>query len=65
MTKVVHCKDVGFDCEGVIRAATEEEVLKLVAGPSFTWHQSEVGFDFVYNQLGTQAPVLARCPARV
>ena len=31
MTKVVHCKDVGFDCEGVIRAATEEEVLKLVA----------------------------------
>ena len=31
MTKVVHCKDVGFDCEGVIRAATEEEGLKLVA----------------------------------
>lgn len=31
MTKVVNCKDVGFDCEGVIRAETEEEVLKLVA----------------------------------
>ncbi len=31
MTKVVNCKDVGFDCDGVIRAETEEEVLKLVA----------------------------------
>ena len=31
MTKVVHCRDVGFECEGVIRAETEEEALKLVA----------------------------------
>ncbi len=31
MTKVVDCCEVGFDCEGVIRAETEEEVLKLVA----------------------------------
>lgn len=30
MTKVVNCRDVGFDCEGVIRADTEEEALKLV-----------------------------------
>ena len=31
MTKVVNCRDVGFRCEGVIRAETEEEALKLVA----------------------------------
>jgi predicted small metal-binding protein len=31
MTKVVNCKDVGFNCDGVIRAETEEKVLKLVA----------------------------------
>ena len=31
MTKVVDCREVGFDCEGVIRAETEEEALKLVA----------------------------------
>ncbi len=31
MAKVVHCKDVGFDCEGVVRAEAEEELLKLVA----------------------------------
>ncbi len=31
MTKVVHCRDVGFDCEGVIRAETEEEALAQAA----------------------------------
>ena len=31
MAKVLHCKDVGFDCEGVILAETEEEVLKMAA----------------------------------
>jgi predicted small metal-binding protein len=31
MAKVLRCKDVGFDCEGVIRAETEEEVLKMAA----------------------------------
>jgi predicted small metal-binding protein len=27
MAKVVRCRDVGFDCEGVIRAETEGEAL--------------------------------------
>lgn len=31
MTKILHCKDVGFDCDGVIRAETEVEVLKMAA----------------------------------
>ncbi len=31
MTKILRCKDVGFDCEGVIRAETEDEVLKMAA----------------------------------
>jgi predicted small metal-binding protein len=31
MEKVIHCRDVGFDCDGVIRAKTEEEALKLAA----------------------------------
>ncbi|GAB2775295.1 DUF1059 domain-containing protein [Salinimicrobium soli] len=25
--KTLHCRDTGFDCEGVIRANTEDEVL--------------------------------------
>ena len=31
MTKVVNCKDLGFDCEGVVRADTEEEAIQMVA----------------------------------
>ena len=31
MAKVVKCRDVGFDCEGVIRAGSEEEALAQAA----------------------------------
>jgi predicted small metal-binding protein len=31
MAKVIHCKDAGFDCEGVVKADSEEEVLKMAA----------------------------------
>ncbi len=31
MTKTVKCRDVGFDCDGVVRAQSEDELLKLVA----------------------------------
>ena len=31
MQKVIRCRDVGFDCDGVIKAKTEEEALKLAA----------------------------------
>ena len=31
MAKVINCKDVGFDCAGVIRAATEDEALQMAA----------------------------------
>jgi len=31
MALVVHCRDVGFDCDGVVRAETEEELLQKVA----------------------------------
>ena len=31
MAKVISCKDVGFDCEGVVRAETEEEALQIAA----------------------------------
>ena len=31
MEKVIRCRDVGFDCDGVIKAETEEKALKLAA----------------------------------
>ena len=38
MPKVLHCKDVGFDCDGVCRAETEEEVLQMAAEHAKTEH---------------------------
>jgi len=31
MAKVIACKDVGFNCDGVIRAATADEALHMAA----------------------------------
>lgn len=31
MAKVLNCRDVGFDCEGVIRADSEDEVMRQAA----------------------------------
>ena len=31
MTKELHCRDLGFDCEGVVTAESEAEVLAQVA----------------------------------
>jgi predicted small metal-binding protein len=41
MAKVVRCRDVGFDCDGVVRAETEEEVLKQVAAHAKAVHNVE------------------------
>jgi predicted small metal-binding protein len=41
MAKVVRCREVGFDCDGVVRAETEEEVLKQVAAHAKTVHHLE------------------------
>lgn len=38
MAKVIHCKDVGFDCEGVVQANSEEEVLQMAANHAKTAH---------------------------
>ena len=36
--KVLQCRDVGFDCDGVIRAETEEEILRQAAEHAKTVH---------------------------
>jgi predicted small metal-binding protein len=38
MAKVLRCRDVGLDCEGEIRAETEEEVLRQAAEHARTTH---------------------------
>lgn len=41
MAKIVHCRDVGFDCDGVVRAETEEAALQMVAEHAKTAHGLE------------------------
>jgi predicted small metal-binding protein len=38
MAKVIRCRDVGFDCEAVIRADTEEEALAQAAAHARAIH---------------------------
>lgn len=41
MTKAVHCRDVGFDCDGVVSADTEDETLARVAEHAKSAHGLE------------------------
>lgn len=40
--KVLHCKDVGFDCPGVIQADSESDVLELAAKHALEAHRVTV-----------------------
>ncbi len=51
MAKVLRCSDVGFDCEGVIRAETEEEVLKKAAEHAKSEHNLEEISDEVVEKI--------------
>ena len=51
MAKVVRCKDVGFDCDGVVRAETEEEALNQVAAHAKTVHNLETVTEEVVAQV--------------
>ena len=38
----LRCKDVGFNCQGVVRGATEDEVLKQAAEHATKVHNCQV-----------------------
>ncbi|GAA4406907.1 hypothetical protein GCM10023187_26930 [Nibrella viscosa] len=40
--KVLHCKDAGFDCEAVVRAETDNEVLEQAAAHASSVHHVTV-----------------------
>lgn len=47
MALVFHCRDIGFDCDGVVRAETEEELLQQVAEHAKSVH----GMDEVNDEV--------------
>ena len=53
--KTLHCRDAGFDCKGVIRANTEEEVMKQAAQ-----HALEVHGVSVTPELAAQIKTLIK-----
>ncbi|HYH16171.1 MAG TPA: DUF1059 domain-containing protein [Flavisolibacter sp.] len=50
--KTLHCSDAGFDCQGVIQATTEEEVLTQAAQHAQEVHGVQVTPEMA-NQLRT------------
>ena len=40
--KTLHCNDAGFECDGVIRGESEEEILQQAAVHAKTEHNTEV-----------------------
>lgn len=42
MAKVINCKDVGFDCDGVVRADSEDEALQKAAEHAKAVHGLQV-----------------------
>ena len=51
MAKVLRCSDVGFECDGVIRAETEEEVLKQAAEHARETHSLQEMTDEVVEKV--------------
>ena len=41
MSLTVHCRDVGFDCDGIVKAETEDDLLQQVAEHAQTVHGVE------------------------
>jgi predicted small metal-binding protein len=55
MTKEVHCRDLGFDCDGVVRSDSEEELMAQVAE-----HAKNVHHLNVTNELADQVKSVIR-----
>ena len=51
MAKMLRCSDVGFECEGVIRAETEEEVMQQAAEHAKTAHDVQVLTDEIVQKV--------------
>ena len=51
MTKIIHCKDLGFDCQGVLEAETNEELLTMAAEHAKDAHGVEQVSDEMFQKL--------------
>ncbi len=53
--KTLHCRDAGFDCDAVVKAATDDEVLTIAAG-----HAAQVHGVSVTPEMAAQIKTLIK-----
>lgn len=51
MSLMVHCRDVGFDCHGIVRAETEDDLLQQVAEHAQSVHGLELVTDEIIAKV--------------
>ncbi|MBT8333077.1 MAG: DUF1059 domain-containing protein [Desulfobacterales bacterium] len=51
MSLIVHCKDVGFDCDGIVVAETEDDLLQQVAHHAQSLHGAETMTDEIIAKV--------------
>ncbi len=51
MSLKVHCRDVGFDCDGIVQAETEDELLQQVAKHAQSVHGLEMVTDEIIAKV--------------
>ncbi|RMD65733.1 DUF1059 domain-containing protein [Candidatus Parcubacteria bacterium] len=51
MAKELHCRDLGFDCDGVIKANTEQEVMAQAAEHARNVHNLQEISDEVLDKV--------------
>ena len=51
MTYVVNCRDVGFDCDGVVRAESVDQLLQQVAEHAQSTHGLNEVTDEIVEQV--------------
>jgi predicted small metal-binding protein len=56
MPLTVYCRDVGFDCDGIVRAETEDDLLQQVAEHAQTAH----GLEKVTEEIVTKVKSVIR-----
>ena len=48
---MVHCRDVGFDCDGLVKAETEDDLLQQVAKHAQSVHGLEMFTDEIIAKV--------------
>ena len=52
MTKILHCRDAGFDCDATVRGESTQDILDQVRAHAAQAHETEVDQPMAKNIQG-------------